>query len=606
MSTSSPNSPDSERGGELVPLTKEETQNAIEVEVIAEDQVVVAPPPPPRRQEKLSGPKKPTFLQRLIQTTPFPYLFLIPILFLLYPAFSVTLERSAEAIRFDYTLDREEGFILNQALQMSRGESIYQPIEESPYLVGNYTPLYPAVLSELFRIQQPSLPLGRFVIFMASALIFAILLAVLYEETGSIYPGLLAAFLFLGYYGFRDWVAYARVDIPAIALGLAGLTAAANKHRFTGIFVACLCFTLAFLTKQTQVVAPAAAFFGLLWLNEKKLALILAVLTSIICGGLLLLWNQQTGGQVWLHLVEYNKNTFDFDAFLRFLVNAEFQFAPMIYITVPVLLIVGMVYKRVRGKAPKEIDPATHRPRSRALPMFTFFVLFSLLSTVSSAKVGSAVNYFLEYHLAVSLLISLLVGLIVKELPYQQDVEKRYKKNMLVGSLGVLYLCLFIHGVSLFVPREKFGGGSPIMMNLVTIPTSDKTYSYVHLQIAESKGPVLSDDPTFLIYTNQEIIYQPFIMGELSKEGRWNQQPFVDRILKQDFELIILTAAIRPEENAQSGRNFAPMTGWTDEMLSAIAENYKFHEQVGRYYLYIRSQDKKGKSALELVSSRRF
>ncbi len=589
--------------GELVPAYPEESPSAIPVDVIREDELVPSHGRPLQKPPRLPGSKKPNIWQQIYQTTPLCYLILIPILILLYPGLSVSLQRSSDAIHFDYTLDREEGFLLNQALLIARGESIYQPVSEAPFLVGNYPPIYPAAISSLFPVQQPSLPLGRFLVFLSATLIFAVLLAFLYEESGSVYPGLLAAFLFLGYYGFRDWVAYARVDIPAIAFGLAGLAAVANKHRFLGIFLGCIFFSLAFLTKQTQVVAPAAAFFGLLWLNEKKLALILAAGTSAICGFMLYLWNQQTSGQLWLHLVEYNQNKFDFDAFLRFLSFGEFVFTPVIYITIPVAFVSAIILKRVRGKAPLEIDPATHRPRSRALPMVVYFTIFALVSTVSAAKVGSAVNYFLEFHLAISLLIALLVGLICKELPHQREFPRKYQ--LLIGSLAVLYFCLVAHGVSVFVPRERFfGGGSPITMNLVPIPPSDKAYTYVHSQVAQTDGPVLSDDPTFLIYTNKEVFYQPFIMAQLAKENRWNQEPFLRTITEQKYDMIILTAPIIKAESNNDGRQFNPMTGWTDEMLTAISAGYKFHEQIGKFYIYVRSNAERRKVQLQLVQSK--
>ena len=48
---------------------------------------------------------------------------------------------------FPYDLDNGEAYLLNQADRIARGQSPYQPIEEPPYLIANYPPLYPALLA---------------------------------------------------------------------------------------------------------------------------------------------------------------------------------------------------------------------------------------------------------------------------------------------------------------------------------------------------------------------------------------------------------------------------------------------------------------------------
>ncbi len=48
---------------------------------------------------------------------------------------------------YGYDHDGEEGFILNQAHALKQGDSIYQPIDEAPWLVGNYPPVFPLILS---------------------------------------------------------------------------------------------------------------------------------------------------------------------------------------------------------------------------------------------------------------------------------------------------------------------------------------------------------------------------------------------------------------------------------------------------------------------------
>ena len=44
-------------------------------------------------------------------------------------------------INYPYQISYGEGFILNQAVIQSQGQSIYQDITNYPYLVGNYPPV---------------------------------------------------------------------------------------------------------------------------------------------------------------------------------------------------------------------------------------------------------------------------------------------------------------------------------------------------------------------------------------------------------------------------------------------------------------------------------
>ncbi len=68
---------------------------------------------------------------------------------------------------FPYQLDREEGFLLVQASRLANGQGIYTPVETEPYLVGNYTPAYPAAFAVGVWLFGESLAPGRWLAFGA-------------------------------------------------------------------------------------------------------------------------------------------------------------------------------------------------------------------------------------------------------------------------------------------------------------------------------------------------------------------------------------------------------------------------------------------------------
>lgn len=59
---------------------------------------------------------------------------------------------SAFYIQYPYQIDYGEGYLLNQAKIFSEGNWIYKDIDEPPFLISNYPPVYPLLVS--FFIQH--------------------------------------------------------------------------------------------------------------------------------------------------------------------------------------------------------------------------------------------------------------------------------------------------------------------------------------------------------------------------------------------------------------------------------------------------------------------
>jgi hypothetical protein len=129
--------------------------------------------------------------------------------------------------------------------------------------------------------------------------------------------GLLAwacAVQFLTEYGAVRWMAYARVDLPAVALSLAGLALFAWQGRRTdaagarACVAAALLMALGLLTKQTMLAAPAACVLWLLAGRRWRDAVRMAAWLALAVGIPTLLLIVATRGGYWRHTVAYNRN----------------------------------------------------------------------------------------------------------------------------------------------------------------------------------------------------------------------------------------------------------------------------------------------------------
>ncbi len=84
---------------------------------------------------------------------------------------------ATQAVRFRYPLDYGEAPLVDQAMRLAAGESIYRPdLASPPYTISNYPPLYPLVLALPVAAFGPSFAAGRLISILCTVLT-ALLLA---------------------------------------------------------------------------------------------------------------------------------------------------------------------------------------------------------------------------------------------------------------------------------------------------------------------------------------------------------------------------------------------------------------------------------------------
>ncbi|MFP4380369.1 MAG: hypothetical protein ACLFUS_07690 [Candidatus Sumerlaeia bacterium] len=515
-------------------------------------------------------------------------LFFVPavLLLLLFLDFSQNLElpiaRGREAMVFRYQLDGEEGFILNQALRLKSGKGLYPPISEAPYLVDNYPPLFPWLWSLFVDPEAPSLSGGRgMALFFAWLAAFApmgfLLMHSISGERDEDFtcdincpfcrcPGLLPAILlgflccifFLSFYSVLRWMAYARVDMPALALSLWGLVFFGLYRRFPrAAMIASACaFVAALFFKQTAIAAPAACLLYLLIVNRRHalwyfIALLLAVLAPV---GILCLF---TGGRYWLHTITYNRNAMRWTEVWNVWLPHLWRLYHWLLLATLTAVAGATFCRLVFRKKP-------------AFPLAMWLALlygaFNLLSLTSLAKAGSAENYLLEPLMALVLLTGVSMLFLFPE-PRGGNVERlgQYYSGLRGAILVVSILMLFVYGMH-YKSRLSIFTSWPR-------PSTQAMQAGNHVLkvLREHPGDVLCEDPIYTILSDRPVLFQHFIMSQLQAEGRWDDSDMVRRTENREFSLIQAHTDLR--STAGHYNRFTPA------MREAISTHYTLLEK---------------------------
>lgn len=512
---------------------------------------------------------------------PFPLnRLLVPAVVILAVLALIPLYRGAVAVAFPFQLDREEGFLLNQAMELARGRTIYPPLDDYPYVVGNYPPLYPLLYALLVKTLSASLAWGRLL-----NLLFALGAAIalggfLYRRTRCWTAALLAPALWIATYDFHEWVAYARVDLVALALCCWGVLRFLSAPERGGARGAALLFALALLTRQTLLAAPLACMIHLAldrnWIALRRFALRVLLYAGGTYGLLFLI----TGGLAWHHLVTYNVNPFHWNQVAVWAGHLwRFQkFAIVLTVLLPALwLFITQAerWRRESGEAPE------HPPdgKAREIPggVFPFlrftsaYVFLAFCSFFMVGKEGAAANYLLEFHLAVGLFLGVQLG-------HADDARLTAMRQPGMGLLRVLlFLGISFHAVYLT-------SQSGLLFSRRIPGQAERLAGIEVLEVLERiPGEVITDEPVYAIAAGRPVLFQPFILSQLARQKMWDESRFVEDLRSGRFPAIVTTQHLFVEEQY--------FWAWTPAMRQAVREAYELHTRIGttknwQYWVY--------------------
>jgi len=467
----------------------------------AEDSSPGAPPPPPRLH--------------VITTA---ILILAAVLFVgrAVPIF----QKFTSTVTFAGSLDREEGFLVLQAQRLRSGETIYPSLEDGPWLVGNYPPVYPAAVAAL---GGGTLAGARAISLIAGLAICGMLIASARVHVGSGISGAIAAGYFLTTFEFAYWGPFARVDMLALALAFAGLLASQHARSRRGIVLAAALLAAAVFTKQTQVIAVLVAAVGLAWNGKRRGALELLAITSGIgaaCGVVLL---AMTGGEFWRHTVTYNANVMDW----KQLVPWAKHLARFSGIAIVACFSAGCVaFARRRDEA---CAPSTdHAP---ILSLSTVWLVAGCIEALSLAKAGAAANYLLDLQCALAWWVAMRLGAAMSK-------WRQHGGDWRIAAVPWILIGGMLATAIVPVPEGRWQILSSVSR---PAPGAAEGLAAIEELVLSVEGEVLSEDPLPLMRLGRDVIYQPFIMSQLAREGKWDPAKFIAKIDRSDFALVVTT-----------------------------------------------------------------
>lgn len=409
-------------------------------------------------------------------------------------------------VAFPYDLDYGEGYVLNDAVRLARGEPIYTDIQQFPMVRSPYPPLFPGVWSALVPLAGPVFWPGRLLAALAQLGVIGLAAWHACRVRLGVWPVLSAAAVIAASPFVYQWVAYARVDTLALLWSVAGVLVAQHVAGWRGLVGAALLCLLAVWTKQSAVAAPAAIAIALFarrpWAGAAFSALVgLPSLAAAV-------WlDATTSGQFARHVIQGNAQNPYYPARLVAMLGT------FLALHLPLVgLALAWAWRGLLG-----------RPSPAAL-----YVPLSLLAALSVGNGGSSVNYFLEPVAASALAV-----------PYAWRAWPR-----LAPLLLALQLALAVHW------PNGFGTGYLSFAPHGRTPTAADyaAGAAVDARVRAAPGGVLAEPAGFAVRNSRSVAIQPIDLRAEERLGRWRSEPLVAAMRRGEFGLVVTAYGLLPAD----------------------------------------------------------
>jgi hypothetical protein len=482
------------------------------------------------------------------------------------PLLRSALQQLAALLSYPYPSDALEGTLLHEARLLAAGQPLYQPLELHSFVSAPYPPLHPLIVGLADRFVGPHVFWsGRLVSVIATLVIALTIVALVRRVSHSWLAGVLGAAIFLSAPPVLLWGTRVKPDLFALqwtTLGLC-LTAYAlgsdsddrTDRRWRWLAPAVGCFWLAFLTKQTAVMAPFAAGLALLsadlldlrrpsrsgyvWrlpLRWRTLIFGLGYLSGAL--GLWLLLDLLTAGQFTAHISGLHRSEWWSMHLVRKYVWLLLPYMPLL------LLGLALALRAVRDQ--------------RALVPLCY-ALVAPITLLGAAEIGANHNHLLETILSLTIAGSCAAGWAA------QSIAAR---RLVAAPL----IAVFAIQIALsYQPQPWFVGE-------LELPDPPERF-VVFMQ--NTPGEILADDVGLLLMAGKPIRYDdPSTMGPAAVSGVWDQSGLIEDIRQQKFSAIMI-----PEDVVAEPVPYDGVGRWTTEVRAAIREHYelKFRDRINTY-----------------------
>jgi dolichyl-phosphate-mannose-protein mannosyltransferase len=433
-------------------------------------------------------------------------------------------QAGAEA-RLPFQLDYEEGNILNAAVRLDSGQSVYPDPHAYPNALNPYGPIGYWLAAECVRLAGPSFTLPRLIMLVCGLAIALLLVLLTRQWTGSALLAAAFGLYFVANGVTRAWLPLLRVDLLAIALSLSGFWLCVRSEGRSWLPGALL-FGLALFVKYTALAAPAACIFYLLLRRELRRALLLAGTLAALCLAGFAWIQAATGGLFFFHMFRTHPDPYTFRRLLGIFVLVE----PSVAALAPLLLAFFLTKARQR------------------LPALLYLLCASGVVLVTGGKAGSFINHFLE---------PIAACVLAAALGYEAWAQSP-RAPRLLPLLPCLLGCVALYLSDGFTHDTR------------VVPLNVSGCTDLYSLVRESSArPVLSENVGAVVLAGREPeVSNPFVLNQLVRHGDLPAQPLEQMVAERKFGMILLT-------NDPETMEMAGSTRWWPRLVREMDRNYR-------------------------------
>jgi hypothetical protein len=427
---------------------------------------------------------------------------------------------------FPGEIDYGEGIVWQEAALIP-GPRMYGDLQNYPFIVFHYPPLYHLAVHALGALGVPWLMAGRILSTVCTAILAPLAAGIVLETIRQVHPdlsrhavfvsALVAGLLLITFGPIHGWGYLMRVDMLAMVFELLGLfLALISVRRPSFTYPAALAFVLAVFTKQTMILGAIATFLVLVMRTPGRA--LRAALFAVLVGGLTFaVLTVATNGGFPRHIFLYNVDPFSWlRAYQLFTETVLTNYAVDLLIALIAAMTLLFVYRtRLLREAPV----------GYSLILLYFFL--SMGSLVSLGKIGGDVNYFIPLLCS----CALLIGFALAEAGYV--AERNARSVPLLVLLGLLIL----QGLATPVFGDR----------RVVDPQVRRQYDELIALTRRASRPVFSEELTVLMQAGKEVPWEPFGWTPSARKTVYEQQA-IGMIEAKAFAFAIVTTSLDNRE----------------------------------------------------------
>jgi hypothetical protein len=466
--------------------------------------------------------------------------------------------------------DDDEGAVWWEAVHVTNLHELYHPIQQYPYFVVPYPPVYHAVTWLAAKGTGNFLIAGRLVCVFSALGISLLLGLIVLHATPQRIPvrirgsgALIASLLCFRLDSLNIYIPEMGVDLLALFFTFLGvylfLRFSRNAKALYGAFA---CFVVAIFTKQTMLAAPLACLAASMLIRPAQGIRYLLFCVALGSAGLgYLVW--ATSGEVLRHLFFYN--AVEPYILSRLILGMQANLISMTPIAAVACLSLFSLIDPTLGKKHvsylqwlrKKIQSS---PNRLAILVLGSELAIAFLISLTYIKDGSGVHYFLEWNFV----CCPLAGLFLVRALNPNRALSTYRLGGAAALILIFLAALTGFPDSLLRMKNMYHPGASLRQ------AQNAAYSsnVAELQIIEqTPGPVLSDNLVLLMQAHKEISIEPGIQNFLGKAGIWDDSGLTNMIRTHQFGVIII-------RDLDGGF-------WTNGIVRAVKDSYVPIEHIG-------------------------